>query len=139
MSPLDAPSQITIAIQKAENANLIAPHTGCRVVEGTVGSTGISLAVVARAKGYLTSIVMPDDVAQEKVQALQCLGADVQRVRPASIVDKRQFVVSKGSIRDIQLLILPESCKRVHIRAKRQWKQQRTGILCRSIRELGQF
>jgi cysteine synthase A len=33
---------------------------------------------------------MPDDVAQEKVDALQALGADVQRVRPASIVDKKQ-------------------------------------------------
>jgi len=33
---------------------------------------------------------MPDDVAQEKVNALQALGADVQRVRPASIVDKKQ-------------------------------------------------
>lgn len=37
---------------------------------------------------------MPDDVAEEKVKALQALGADVERVRPASIVDKRQFVVS---------------------------------------------
>jgi cysteine synthase len=40
------------------------------------------------------AIVIPDDVAQEKVQALQALGADVVRVRPASIVDKKQFVAS---------------------------------------------
>ena len=33
---------------------------------------------------------MPDDVAEEKVKALQSLGADVERVRPASIVDKKQ-------------------------------------------------
>ena len=33
---------------------------------------------------------MPDDVAIEKVHALQALGADVERVRPASIVDKKQ-------------------------------------------------
>lgn len=33
---------------------------------------------------------MPDDVAKEKVMALQMLGAEVQRVRPASIVDKKQ-------------------------------------------------
>ena len=33
---------------------------------------------------------MPDDVAEEKVKALLSLGADVQRVRPASIVDKKQ-------------------------------------------------
>ncbi|OJA11250.1 hypothetical protein AZE42_09539 [Rhizopogon vesiculosus] len=40
----------------------------------------------------LRTIIMPDDVAQEKVNALQALGADVQRVRPASIVDKKQYV-----------------------------------------------
>jgi hypothetical protein len=33
---------------------------------------------------------MPDDVAEEKVMALRVLGADIQRVRPASIVDKKQ-------------------------------------------------
>jgi len=35
---------------------------------------------------------MPDDVAEEKVKALQSLGAEVERVRPASIVDKKQYV-----------------------------------------------
>ena len=33
---------------------------------------------------------MPDDVAEEKIKALHALGVDVQRVRPASIVDKKQ-------------------------------------------------
>lgn len=36
---------------------------------------------------------MPDDVAEEKVKALHALGADVQRVRPASIVDKKQVCI----------------------------------------------
>ena len=36
------------------------------------------------------AIIMPDDVAEEKVKALHALGADVLRVRPASIVDKKQ-------------------------------------------------
>lgn len=36
---------------------------------------------------------MPDDVAEEKVKALQALGAEVQKVRPASIVDKKQVRV----------------------------------------------
>ena len=33
---------------------------------------------------------MPDDVAEEKVKALRALGATVEKVRPASIVDKKQ-------------------------------------------------
>ncbi|PCH35999.1 PALP-domain-containing protein [Wolfiporia cocos MD-104 SS10] len=79
-------------IDDAERQGLLHPHTGSRIFEGTVGSTGISIATVAKARGYLATIIMPDDVAQEKVQALQALGAQVERVRPASIVDKKQFV-----------------------------------------------
>jgi hypothetical protein len=38
----------------------------------------------------ITAIIMPDDVAAEKVKALEALGATVEQVRPASIVDKKQ-------------------------------------------------
>jgi hypothetical protein len=37
---------------------------------------------------------MPDDVAAEKVKALEALGATVEQVRPASIVDKKQVCKS---------------------------------------------
>lgn len=36
------------------------------------------------------AIIMPDDIALEKVKALEALGADIERVRPANIVDKKQ-------------------------------------------------
>ena len=38
----------------------------------------------------ILAIIMPDDIAEEKVKALLALGAEVERVRPASIVDKKQ-------------------------------------------------
>ncbi|KAG5342582.1 hypothetical protein C0989_012085 [Termitomyces sp. Mn162] len=37
---------------------------------------------------------MPDDVAKEKISALRALGATVEQVRPASIVDKKQYVIT---------------------------------------------
>jgi len=40
---------------------------GGTVIEGTVGSTGISLALVANAKGYNCTICIPDDQSLEKV------------------------------------------------------------------------
>jgi cysteine synthase A len=71
------------------------------IYEGTVGSTGISLAALCRAKGYLAHICMPDDVAIEKSDLLLKLGADVERVRPAPIVDQGQFVnVAKRRARE---------------------------------------
>jgi cysteine synthase len=62
------------------------------VYEGTSGSTGISLTMIAKAKGYNSHILLPEDIATEKVDLLRKLGAEVERVKPASIVDKGQFV-----------------------------------------------
>ncbi|CAG8571683.1 7430_t:CDS:2 [Paraglomus occultum] len=79
-------------IRQAESQGLIYPNTGSTIFEGTSGSTGISIAMIARAKGYNAWIVMPDDQAEEKYQLLEKLGATVERVRPASIIDKNQYV-----------------------------------------------
>lgn len=46
-------------VSDAERKGLIRPYSGCTIFEGTVGSTGISLALIARAKGYNCHIVMP--------------------------------------------------------------------------------
>ncbi|CAO3618966.1 unnamed protein product [Mucor hiemalis] len=79
-------------IKTAEEQGILKPHTGSTIFEGTVGSTGISIAMIARAKGYKAWIVMPDDQATEKYQLLEKLGATVEKVRPVSIIDKKQFV-----------------------------------------------
>ena len=79
-------------IRQAEVDGLLIPHVGCTIFEGTVGSTGISLATIARAKGYKCHIVMPDDIAIEKSELLIQLGATVEKVRQCSIVDKNHFV-----------------------------------------------
>ncbi|KAL8280810.1 hypothetical protein RQP46_006814 [Phenoliferia psychrophenolica] len=81
-----------IVIKEAEEEELIRPHTGSCIFEGTSGSTGISIAGIARSRGYKAHIVLPDDVAREKVQLLEALGAEVEKVRPVSIVDKRHYV-----------------------------------------------
>ncbi|KDQ55692.1 hypothetical protein JAAARDRAFT_59673 [Jaapia argillacea MUCL 33604] len=89
-------------IEDAERQGLLHPHTGSRIFEGTVGSTGISIATIARSRllfiAFNTAIIMPDDVAEEKVKALLALGADVERVRPASIVDKKQNLARQHAI-----------------------------------------
>lgn len=79
-------------ISKAEAGGLLTPFSGDTVYEGTVGSTGISLATICRARGYLAHIVMPSDVAREKSDLLLKLGAVIERVPPAPIVDAAHFV-----------------------------------------------
>lgn len=68
------------------------PFTHSTIYEGTVGSTGISLAAICRARGYLAHICMPSDQSQEKVDLLLKLGAEVERVRPNPIVSQENFV-----------------------------------------------
>jgi len=53
---------------------------------------------------------MPDDVAEEKVMALRALGADIQRVRPASIVDKKQVRNSEAYSLLILIPLPPVVC-----------------------------
>ncbi|KAI9297651.1 pyridoxal phosphate-dependent enzyme, beta subunit [Neoconidiobolus thromboides FSU 785] len=79
-------------ILSAEKSKLIRPHSNYTIYEGTVGSTGISLALICKSRGYQCYIVMPDDMAIEKYQSLLSLGAIVEKVRPASIVDPGHFV-----------------------------------------------
>lgn len=79
-------------IKSAEAAGLLTPNSGDTIYEGTVGSTGISLATLCRARGYLAHICMPSDQALEKSNLLLKLGAVVERVKPAPIVDQEHFV-----------------------------------------------
>ncbi|KAJ2900317.1 Cysteine synthase 2 [Coemansia aciculifera] len=78
------------AIEQAAQAGQLRAG-GC-IFEGTSGSTGISLAMVARAKGFRCHIVMPSDQAIEKSELLQRYGATVERVEPRSIVDAGNYV-----------------------------------------------
>ncbi|OJD13623.1 hypothetical protein AJ78_05945 [Emergomyces pasteurianus Ep9510] len=81
-----------LAKAEAEEKGLLHPYSGDAIYEGTVGSTGISLATLARARGYLAHICMPSDQSTEKSNLLLKLGAIVDRVPPAPIVETGHFV-----------------------------------------------
>jgi cystathionine beta-synthase len=56
-------------------------QAGGTVVEATAGNTGLGLALVARAKGYRTLLVIPDKMSAEKVLHLKALGAEIRMTR----------------------------------------------------------
>ncbi len=70
---------------------------GGLIVEGTAGNTGIGLALVANARGYRTTIVMPDTQSQEKKDALRLFGAELIEVPavPYSNPDNYQHVARR--------------------------------------------
>jgi cysteine synthase A len=82
-------------VLEAERRGDLGP--GGLIVEGTAGNTGIGLALVARARGYRTLIVMPDTQSQEKKDALRMAGAALLEVpaRPYSNQDNYQHVARR--------------------------------------------
>ena len=60
-----------------ESGDLIAGDT---IVEPTSGNTGIGLAMVAAAKGYDVTLVMPASKSPERRQIMTAYGADLELV-----------------------------------------------------------
>jgi cysteine synthase len=92
-SPKDRVARsILHSLQHPASTNVPPLTPGDTIYEGTVGSTGISLATLARSLGVACHIFMPSDQSREKSDLLEKLGARVSRVTPAPIVDQRHFV-----------------------------------------------
>lgn len=62
-------------IEAAEEAGTIRP--GTTLLEPTSGNTGISLAMVARMRGYRLVCVMPENTSRERRELLEMYGAQV--------------------------------------------------------------
>src|SRR3954465_11781730 len=69
-------------IEAAETDGRLKP--GGSVVEYTGGSTGVSLSLVCAVKGYPVYIVSSDAFAQEKLDHMRILGADLKIIRSES-------------------------------------------------------
>jgi cysteine synthase A len=74
----------------AERRGALRP--GGLVVEGTAGNTGIGLALVARARGYRTRIVIPETQSEEKKEWLRLLGAELLEVPARPYADPGNYV-----------------------------------------------
>jgi cysteine synthase len=68
-------------IEDAEARGALPP--GGTIVEPTSGNTGVSLAMIAAAKGYRCIVVMPEGYGRTKAKLMAALGAEVVRT-PAS-------------------------------------------------------
>ena len=62
-------------IESAELAGELQP--GRRLLEPTSGNTGISLALVAKLKGYPLTCVMPENATEERQRVLDLYGAEI--------------------------------------------------------------
>jgi cysteine synthase len=63
-------------VEQAEKDGLLYP--GATLLEPTSGNTGISLAMVAKQRGYRLVCVMPENTSAERTQLLHAWGAEVR-------------------------------------------------------------
>jgi cysteine synthase A len=77
-------------VKDAEERGTLRP--GGVIVEGTAGNTGIGLALVARARGYRTIIVIPETQSQEKKDMLRLAGAELREVPAKPYRDPDNYV-----------------------------------------------
>ena len=67
-----------IALKMIERAEADGEISASRtLLEPTSGNTGISLAMIGRLKGYKVTVVMPENVSEERSQLLYAYGADI--------------------------------------------------------------
>ncbi len=62
-------------IERAERDGEISANR--TILEPTSGNTGIALAMIGRVKGYKVTVVMPENVSQERTQLLEAYGAKI--------------------------------------------------------------
>ncbi|WP_040566261.1 cysteine synthase A [Magnetospirillum molischianum] len=77
-------------IRDAEMRGWLKP--GGTIVEGTAGNTGIGLALIGRALGYRTLIVMPETQSQEKRDMLRLAGAELKLVPALPFLNPGNYV-----------------------------------------------
>jgi [CysO sulfur-carrier protein]-thiocarboxylate-dependent cysteine synthase len=62
-------------IEAGERDGTLTP--GCTILEPTSGNTGVSLAFVAKLKGYKVKAVMPEGMSPERTALLRAYGAEI--------------------------------------------------------------
>lgn len=65
-------------LDESEKRGLLRP--GDHIVEATSGNTGIALSYFAGKRGYPVTIVMPENMTEERKQILRRLGAELREV-----------------------------------------------------------
>ncbi len=83
-------------VRDAEERGVLKP--GGVVVEGTAGNTGIGLALVGKALGYRTVIVMPETQSQEKKDTLRLSGAELRLVPAVPYANPENYVKVSGRV-----------------------------------------
>ena len=118
-------------IQHAEARGEIKP--GDALVEATSGNTGIALAMVSAMRGYRLTLIMPDNMSQERVATMRAYGAEIILVsQQEGMIKARDIALemnAAGSAKMLDQFANPDN-PRAHYEttAPEIWKQTEGGL-----------
>lgn len=101
-------------ILDAEEKGLL--KRGDTVVEATGGNTGVSLALLAAARGYKTIFTMPEKTAREKIELMKVMGAQVFVQPMVSMFDKEHhfYHVAQRIAKNTDGAVYPNQVRYAH-------------------------
>lgn len=98
-------------IVHAEQRGEIKP--GDRLIEATSGNTGIALAMAAAIKGYKMTLIMPDNMSEERRASMKAYGAEIILTPAAGsmeqAIDTARSMEAKGEGRILDQFANPDN------------------------------
>jgi [CysO sulfur-carrier protein]-thiocarboxylate-dependent cysteine synthase len=91
-------------IEAGERDGTLTP--GCTILEPTSGNTGVSLAFVAKLKGYRVKAVMPEGMSPERTALLRAYGAEIVYSDAAQGTNGSIVVAQEMAAADASLIML---------------------------------
>ena len=77
-------------VQSAVDSGELQP--GGTIVQGTGGNTGVSLAMISKAKGYKCHLTIPENISEDKKELLRLLGATVTECPCVPFADPKSYM-----------------------------------------------
>ena len=126
-------------IQHAEARGEIKP--GDALVEATSGNTGIALAMVCAMRGYRLTLIMPDNLSQERVATMRAFGAEIILVsQQEGMIKARDIAVemnAAGSARMLDQFANPDNPRAHYESTAPEIWQQTEGRLSHFVAAMG--
>ena len=74
---------------------------GGTLIQGTGGNTGISLAMIARARGYKCHLTIPENISPDKIELMKLLGAELTVCPCVPFKDPRSYMSQAEAIHKV--------------------------------------
>lgn len=114
---------VAAAVEDAEKAGVLA--TGKTIIKVSNGNAGVSVAMVAAARGYKAIIITPENIDKERRRAINAFGAQLLFVKPqiwrqGAINLAEKMAAEDSNLVDFDQLVNDENCTKYYLGAGKE-------------------